>query len=255
MSTNIQARLQVAKQASFISGDELRRQFEGEWHRSDREQGVKIANHESQEAIRIFLEQVYPGEQIVGKGMGTIPASGSYWLVDSLNGAENFSAGDKYFATTVAWVEDGQVTIGVVSEPSQRSLFWATKGGGAWYADAKLTVRPVGQLDQAFILLGLGQQATRATSVETITRLAPKVRQLKGREAPALELCAVASGTHDGFVHHDLEAWDWMAAKLILEEAGGSITDASGQSLTITSRDVVATNGALHNELLKALKA
>ncbi|MBI4032119.1 hypothetical protein HY374_00255 [Candidatus Berkelbacteria bacterium] len=255
MATNMQARLQVAKQASFISGDELRRQFEGDWHRADREHGVNTAAHESREAIRIFLEQVYPGEQIVGKGMGEVPTTGSYWLIDSLNGAENFSAGDEYFATTVAWVENGQASIGVVSEPSKRALFWATKGGGAWYADTKLSVRAVAQLSEAFILLGLGQQEARSTSVETITRLAPKVRQLKGREAPALELCAVAAGTHDAFIHHDLESWDWMAAKLILEEAGGTMTDPAGATLTLTSRDIVASNGALHTELLAALKA
>ncbi|MBI2589688.1 hypothetical protein HYW32_01530 [Candidatus Berkelbacteria bacterium] len=253
MAVDLQTRLQVAKQASFISGDELRRQFEGEWHKGDRDKGVLEADRVSREAIRIFLSQVYPREVIWGKQMGEAPASPSFWVVDSLNGAENFATGDEHFATTVAWVENGEPLVGVVSVPSKRCLYTAIKGGGAFFQDTRLTARTTSRLEDSYVLTGFGHGAGRDRGFEAAMLIKDKVRQLKTREAPALEICSVAAGIHDAFLHFDLQPWEWVAARLILEEAGGKLTDINNQPMKLKSRAALASNGKLHAELTQLL--
>lgn len=251
--TDLQTRLQVAKQASFISGDELRRHFEGDWHDAQHAAGVAAADQASRDAIHTFLSQIFPDEEIWGKGTTETPHGKSFWVFDSLNGAENFSAGEERFSTTVAWVENGEPVVGVVSVPSKRALYWATKGGGAFFQDQSLHVRENKRLEDAILLVGLGYGEARDKGVETVVALKDRVRQLKVREAPALDICSVASGTADGYVQYDLKPWDWIAARLILEEAGGKLADIDGNLMKLGTKAALAGNTALFDELRNAL--
>ena len=247
--TDLQTRLQVAKQASFISGDELRRHFDGDWHDAKHEEGVAAADLASREAIHTFLSQVYPHDEIWGKGTSEPPKGKSFWVFDSLNGTENFSAGDERFATTVAWVENGQPVVGVVSVPSKRALYSATKGGGAFFGDLPLHVRANRTLADAVILIGLGEGETRKHGVEAIAKLETQVRQMKVREVPALDICAVAAGTADGFVQYTMKPWDWIAARLILEEAGGKLTDIDGNPMKLVATAALAASDSVFDDL------
>lgn len=250
---DIQTRLQVAKQASFISGDELRRQMEGDWHDADHEAGVKKAEQASRDAIHTFLKQIFPDEEIWGKGHDTKPSQTSFWVFDSLNGEENFAAGNEQFATTVAWVENGQPTVGVVSVPSKRALYWATKGGGAFYQDKPLHVRANSKLSDAIVLLGLGTGEARHQGVRALELLQDTVRQLKIREAPALELCSIAAGTADAYLTYSVRPWEWIAARLILEEAGGKLQAADGSPMKLDTQAAMGGSGNIGDELRAVL--
>lgn len=251
--TDLQTRLQVAKQASFISGDELRRHFDGDWHDTKHAEGVAAADLASREAIHTFLSQIYPNEEIWGKGTSEPPKGKSFWVFDSLNGTENFAAGDERFATTVAWVENGQPVVGVVSFPSKRALYSATKGGGAFFQDTPLHVRANRRVEDAVVLVGLGTGETRKHGVEAIATLETRVRQLKVSEVPALDICSVAAGTADGYVQYTLKPWDWIAARLILEEAGGKLTDISGNPMKLVATAALAASDSVFDDLRTAL--
>lgn len=254
MSKNdYQVRLQVAKQASYISGEELKRHFNGSWRDSDMKKGVVEADRSSRESMITFLSQVYPNETIWGKGMGELPKVKKFWLVDSLNGGENYGTGESYYATTVAWIENGEPILGVVSNPSRGQLFSAVKGRGAQLNNQSLVVRPTKLAKDAYLLASFGHGETRAKSVKTVEKLLDKVRQIKIRECPALEICAIAQGTHDAFVHHGFKAWDWVAAQLIVNEAGGTMSDLESKMMMINTESGLVSNGHLHNELLKII--
>ncbi len=250
---DLQTRLQVAKQASFISGDELRRQFEGDWHDERHEQGVAQAEAASREAIHTFLRQIFPTEEIWGKDTDSRPQGTSFWVFDALNGSENFAAGTEQFATTVAWVEEGQPVVGVVSVPSKRALYWATKGGGAFFQGKPLHVRTNRQLGDAIVLVGLGFDEARAHGLAAMEALQGKVRQMKVREAPALELCAIAAGTADAYLTYRIKPWEWIAARLILEEAGGKLIAADGSNMKLDTQAALGGSGNISDELRAVL--
>lgn len=252
---DLQTRLQVAKQASFISGDELRRQFEGDWHDERHEQGVAMAEQASRDAIYTFLQQIFPEEEIWGKETDSRPKGTSFWVFDSLNGRENFAAGTEQFATTVAWVEGGQPIVGVVSVPSKRALYWATKGGGAYFQGEKLHVRTNRNLADAIVLVGLGFDEARKKGLAAMDALQGKVRQMKVREAPALELCGIAAGTADAYLTYDVKPWDWIAARLILEEAGGKLIAADGTNMKLETQAALGGSGNISDELRAVLSA
>jgi myo-inositol-1(or 4)-monophosphatase len=236
--TDIQVRMQVAKQATHIAGEELRRRFlAGEFDAVEAERA-------SREAITVFLSQIYPTELIWGRGMDKAPSERTFWVFDSLNGAENFSVGDPFFSSTVAWVQEGQPMLGVVSNPMHNQKFTASFRGGALLNGKPVHVRPTAALAQAHIL---GSFA----SLSKTESLMNQVKQLKVRESPTLDMCSIAGGVHDAFLYYGLEPWEWIAAKLIVEEAGGTITDLQGQPLTIRSEAALISNKVLHNELLK----
>lgn len=252
---DLQTRLQVAKQASFISGDELRRQFEGDWHDERHEEGVALAEQASRDAIHTFLHQIFPEEEIWGKDSAARPNGTSFWVFDSLSGRENFAAGNEQFATAVAWVENGQPAVGVVSVPSKRALYWATKEGGAFYQSKSLNVRTNRQLSDAIVLVGLGYGEAREQGIAAMDALQGKVRQMKVREAPALELCSIAAGTADAFLSYDVKPWDWIAARLILEEAGGKLVAADGTTMKLDTQAALGGSGNISDELRAALSA
>ncbi|MCA9388299.1 inositol monophosphatase family protein [Candidatus Berkelbacteria bacterium] len=250
-----QVRLQVAKQASYISGEELKRHFHGDWRVEDMKKGVVEADRASRESMLTFLSQVYPEDTIWGKGMGELPKVKKFWLIDSLNGGENYGTGESYYATTVAWIENGEPILGVVSNPSRGQLFSAVKNSGAQLNNVPLKVRETKQAKDAYILASFGHGETRATSVKTVEKLLDKVRQIKIRECPALEICAIAQGTHDAFIHHGFKPWDWVAAQLIVNEAGGTMSDLESKMMMVKTESGLVSNSHLHNELLKIINS
>ncbi len=238
IDTDIQVRMQVAKQATHIAGEELKRRFvAGELDAAEAERA-------SREAITVFLSQIYPSETIWGRGSDTTPADRTFWVFDSLNGAENFSVGDPFFSSTVAWVHEGQPMLGVVSNPMHGQQFTASFRGGATLNRKQITVRPTSVLAESHVLASFGEASA-------IGKLVERVKQLKVRGSPTLDMCSIAAGVHDAYLCYGLEPWEWIAAKLIVEEAGGSISDLEGQPLTIRSAAALVSNKALHGELLK----
>lgn len=251
--SDLQVRLQVAKQATHIAGEELRRFFRVGWP-TQREIDVKSAQAAAQESILTFLRQVYPQDAIWGRDMGDLPASKTLWVVDSLNGRENYTIGDDTFSTSVAWIENGQPLLGVVASPIRKQLFAAVKGKGTTLNNQPLNTRVTNELAGAHVLASLaGSEDAIERSLGTIRAFSAAMKQVSIRQAPALDICAVAEGTHDAFVHHAIEPWDWIAAQLILEEAGGKLTDLEHKRPTVKAGEILASNGLLHEQLLKLL--
>ena len=254
MPTNLQTRLQVAKQAAFISGDELARRFD-QWVSGGAAIDAVAAEQASRETIEIFLKQNYPNEVIWGRNCGDLHGEKSFWLIDGLNGEGNFSTRNDKYGTSVTWVENGEPVVAAVCMPDRRHLFWATKSGGAFYQDKPIHVRTEANVANAFVYGGFGPIDAREQAISAALKLAKVVRQLSYRDVPALNFMAVAHGIQDVFVGHHLQPWDWVGQKLIVEEAGGIVTDWQGQSMKLATTTCIASNGAIHSAILKLLGA
>ena len=205
---------------------------------------VSAADRDAEALIRSGL----PAEDgLVGEeGSARAGESGRRWIVDPLDGTTNFLYGIPQWAVSIAL--EGQ--LGVVYEPVRDELFAASRGGGASLNGSPLRMAPRSELSTALLATGFGYEAERrGKQGEVIRRVLPRVRDIRRAGAAALDLCWLAAGRVDAYYERGLNAWDWAAARIIVEEAGGAVADLDGAS------DGEPPHGlaAAHPDLLPAL--
>jgi myo-inositol-1(or 4)-monophosphatase len=218
----------------------------------------------SEALIRARLEALTPDIPILGEEAGESGAregSSSRWLIDPVDGTVNFSHGLPLFGVVVSLEQDGVPVVGVVAAPALGWEFYARVGGGAFVADRdgerRLRVSGVTALDQA--MLATGFPYDRATNPannfrqwEHFQRHAGACRRLG---AASLDLCFVARGWLDGYWETRLEPWDLSAGAIIVREAGGEVTGIDGGPFVSDSGHAIASNGAIHWDIVSQLAA
>ena len=212
----------------------------------------------AEDCIREVLAARSPGVPVLGEegGEGAGTVTGARWLVDPIDGTVNFAHGLPIWSISIAFEDAGELEAGVVSAPLLGWWFEATRGGGAHDGTgAPLAVSKIERLEQA--LLGTGFPYDRATNPlnnfaewEALQRRAGACRRLG---AASLDLCLVARGWLDGYWERHLKPWDIGAGILIAREAGATVTNLSGGPVVLQEGQVVATNGAIHGELIAEL--
>jgi myo-inositol-1(or 4)-monophosphatase len=209
--------------------------------------GVPLLSEEA-EALRAAR-----GEAAVGADA----AAGDRWVVDPIDGTVNFAHGLPWFAISIALERGGQAIAGVVAAPALGWEFHGCRGGGGFLGDRRLAVSRVDRLGAA--LLGTGFPYDRATSPdnnfaewEAFQRQAGACRRFG---AASLDLCLVARGWLDGYWERGLHPWDVAAGALLVVEAGGEVTARTGAAFASARGDAVASNGAIHRQMLDLLAA
>ena len=208
--------------------------------------------------IAVLGEETGPGE---GQGEGQGSDRGSEpahprWLVDPIDGTVNFAHGLPIWAVSIACEDAGQITAGVVAAPALGWWFEASRGGGARDGGgAPLRVSSIARLDHALLTTGFPyDRATRPdNNLAEWAHLQRRAGACRRLGAASLDLCLVARGWMDGYWEKHLHPWDVAAGALIVTEAGGIVTDWTGGRLDLHEPAVVATNGAIHEELIAEL--
>jgi myo-inositol-1(or 4)-monophosphatase len=211
-----------------------------------------------EDLMRERLGQLSPGVPIVGeeRGLDGGPAPSSLrWLIDPIDGTVNFSHGLPLYGITAALEEEGYPVVGVIAAPALGWEVWARRGGGAWAEQGQpLRVSATSDLERA--MLATGFPYDRATSHKNFAEwehfqiVAGACRRFG---AASLALVMVARGWLDGYWEGDIEAWDLSAGALLVEEAGGRVTDITGGPFVSDTGRALATNGAIHVEMLEQL--
>ncbi len=179
------------------------------------------------------------------------------WVVDPLDGTTNFIKDVPLYCVCIALKHKEEIIVGVVYELTRKELFWAYKGGGAWINDKQIHVS-ANVLDNSLVALGYPYSAKEFTLfAQHITDIlygnVASIRSLGSAEG---ELCYVAAGRLDVYVESFLKPWDVAAGAIILKEAGGKISDYNNENrLWQSGREVLATNGVVHNDLIEIIKA
>lgn len=178
--------------------------------------------------------------------------------IDPIDGTTNFIHGLPHLAISMGIWENSVPIAGVVYNPILNEMFWAQKGKGAYCNEVKLSVSSQGTLQQA--LIGTGFPYAKVNKgieyewvLKCMTNLLPNIQDIRRYGAAALDLCYLAQGKLDAFYEIDLKPWDVAAGILILQEAGGMVSDSSGKSYHLGSKSIVASNSAVHDELTKYL--
>jgi myo-inositol-1(or 4)-monophosphatase len=157
-------------------------------------------------------------------------ASGRRWLVDPLDGTTNFLYGYPAWSVSIA-LEDGDgVGVGVVHDPLRGETFAAERGGGARLGPSPIAVRDHNRLETALIATGFGYaRRLRGEQAGALTRILPRVRDVRRGGSAALDLAWLACGRLDGYFERGLSAWDWGAGRLLVAEAGGRVDELPGE--------------------------
>ncbi len=205
------------------------------------------------------LRAAFPKHQILGEESGgsdwDVP--GPVWLVDPLDGTNNFAHGFPHFGVSLGLMVSGALQIGVIYDPLRDEMFAARAGGGATLNGAPIHVTPTAQLADAFLATGFPY--TRRVAADNNTqRLDYFLRRSQGvRRAgsAALDVAYVACGRFDGFWESGLHPWDLAAGLLLVQEAAGQFSDYDGGTERLFSGDeVLASNGLIHGEMLRVLR-
>ncbi len=184
----------------------------------------------------------------------THPDSGKRFIIDPIDGTHNFMRGIPEWCISVAAEEDGEITAGYIFDPLRQETFWAEKGKGAFFNHKRMRVSGKKELEKAAVAFWYGNSAiynkTDAPIHNVEVALRKRVAATREIGSSCLELAWVAAGRLDGYIHNHSQPWDYAAAKLIIEEAGGMFTDWKGEK-TIYSGNGIAGNFDIHRELLK----
>ncbi|MFD0961323.1 inositol monophosphatase family protein [Paenibacillus chungangensis] len=201
-------------------------------------------------------EGVEPGPDASVKALEEARNAEYLWIVDPIDGTTNFVHGFPFFCISIALAHHGEVIVGVVYDPMRNELFVAEKGKGAYVHGRKMGVASEERLRESLVATGLppDQQAALPLNLRGINQLAPKVRNLRIAGSAALHMAYVAAGRLSGFWEIGLNSWDMAAGSLLIQESGGTVTDMNGEPYSLAVRNVTASNGRIHDELLTALK-
>ncbi len=182
---------------------------------------------------------------------------GPRFIIDPLDGTTNFLRGIPHFAVTIAYADDTGVVAGVVLDPLRDELFWADRGAGAFLGERRLAVSTRTSLEDAVIHTGVPHRGRgdHDAYLAQLRRVMAQVAGVRRLGAAALDFAYVAAGRGDGFFEFGLAPWDVAAGVLLVQEAGGRVTDLSGGDAVAERREVVAAAAQVHAPLLAALRA
>ncbi len=216
---------------------------------------VTNADVESEKSILSTLEREFPDFSVLSEESGIEKRESDYmWVVDPLDGTTNYSIMNPFFDVSIALTYKSEPIVGVVYYPFQDELFYARKGDGAYMNDAEIRVSDsddMGKSIHTFCNASDRESTLKMAGIwGRLKLLNPKVRQIG---AGALELGYTACGRVDSFMMVKMNPWDVAAGTLLVREAGGRVTDFSGREFDINCRDILASNGRLHNKLLEII--
>ena len=214
---------------------------------------VTEADHASEKAIIDVIKKEFPGHYILSEEAGEIIQESNYkWIIDPIDGTVNFAHGIPLCCVSIAIEQDEEIILAAVFNPILNELFFAERGKGSMLNDKKIQVSEKKEVLTSCLVTGfpytyLDMPNGPLQVFEKLIRKGIPVRRLG---SAATDLCWVAAGRFDGFYEHKLEAWDSAAGYLIVEEAGGKVTDFKGTKFSPYQPHVLATNGRIHDEML-----
>jgi myo-inositol-1(or 4)-monophosphatase len=218
---------------------------------------VTEMDRRSEEHLIRAIRTQYPGHALLSEEAGALPGDAGQpeWILDPIDGTTNYVHGLPYFCIALALRQGPQLQAGMIYYPYVDELYWAERGLGAFMNDRPLHVSATPVLEDALLTTGFPSDLSRApdTNIEHFLALMPKTRAIRRMGSASLDLCNVAAGRLDGFWQPTMLVWDVAPGAIIIEEAGGRVTDFAGNT-GLYEGSIAASNGKIHAELLEALR-
>lgn len=217
---------------------------------------VTEVDHKSEEVIFSIIKQNFPDHFILSEESGEFIQDSEYkWIIDPIDGTVNYANGIPICCVSIGIEKNGVMELGAVYNPFINEFFFAQRGFGATLNDRKIHVSDESDIMKSCLITGFPYTYLDAPNgplqvFEKFIRKGIPVRRLG---SAAIDLCWVAAGRFDGFYEHKLSAWDSAAGFLMVEEAGGKVTDYDGYYYSPYQPHLLATNGKIHDAMLHVI--
>ena len=247
------------KEATYAGAAEILRFFNGNFKISNKEgvnNLVTEADHAAEKAIITVIKTTFPEHQILSEEVGALVQDSEYkWIIDPIDGTINFAHGIPLNCVSIGVEHKGEIVMAAVYNPHLQEFYFAEKGMGATLNDKPIYVSNQSETIKACLVTGFPYTYINMPNgpLEIFERFIRKGVPVRRLGSAAIDLCWVAAGRFDGFYEHKLEAWDSAAGFLIVEEAGGKVTDFEGNKFSVYQHRVLATNGKIHEEMLEVI--
>jgi len=249
----------VLLEAVYAGAGELKRFFNQSFTVGTKEginNLVTEADHASEKAIIEVIRKNFPDHYILSEEVGAIVQDSNYkWIIDPIDGTVNFAHGIPLCCVSIAIEHNGEMILASVYNPNMNELYFAEKAKGATLNEMPITVSKKNKVINACLVTGFPYTYLDAPNgpLQIFERFIRKGVPVRRLGSAAIDLCWVAAGRFDGFYEHKLEAWDSAAGYLIVEEAGGKVTDFKGEKFSPYQPHVLATNGIIHDEMVAVI--
>lgn len=214
---------------------------------------VSYVDKEAEQQLVSRLQEILPEAGfITEEGTNTTQGETYNWVIDPLDGTTNFVHGLPVYAVSIGLMEKEEVVLGVVYEVNRKECFHAYTGGGAFCNETPLHVSKAPNLAASLIATGFPYYQFDLIDryLNTMKSLMQKTHGLRRLGSAAVDLCYVAAGRTEGYFEYNLNSYDVAAGVILVQEAGGKVTDFAGGTDFIFGRKIVATNGRIHQELM-----
>ncbi|MCH8110011.1 MAG: inositol monophosphatase [Chloroflexi bacterium] len=255
LSSNGKTAMDVAREVSLKAGEMVAERFYQVKEISEKGPGdiVTDVDRASEDMIRSMLAEEFPDMGFLGEeSSGSQADSGYVWIVDPVDGTRNYALGIPFFSLVVGLALDGEVLVGVNYDPMTREMFHAERGKGAFLNDQPIHVSDKPSLAECIIGMDLGYGSQGAVNgLNVIEAIWPGMYSARIMGSAALGLSYAAAGRFDLYFHHALSPWDQVAGMLLVEEAGGIVTDRNGKRASLYSDGIIASSAAIHADFLR----
>lgn len=261
--------LQMAKQIALETGKFILKRRNVGFTTETKSSALDIVtqvDHEAEKYIHEKIKEAAPDHQFLGEEesferdgalacrLEKAKSEPYLWIVDPIDGTNNFVEGMSGYTVSIALACYGEVTVGAIYDPVQDQLFYAEKGKGAFMNGERISVSRVNGLEESMIATGFPTDpSARAMVLSGLQEVGRHCRTIRSLGSAALHLAYVASGKMAAYWENGLHAWDMAAGVIIVQEAGGRITDTRGETYSLSTTDLLASNGHIHQELLSVI--
>lgn len=252
--------LKTAIEAARIGGT-LQKRHLGRAHDVEFKEGGSInlvteVDRLCEKAVFARLKKSFPKHGLWGEESGRGKRAEYTWVVDPLDGTTNFAHGYPFFCCSVALLKDERPVAGAVFDPNRNELFSAEKGEGAHLNGKRIRVSSVASLDRALLATGFAYFVRENQyNLDNFKRFVLKAQGVRRDGSAALNLSYVAAGRFDGMWERGPQAWDMAAGVLLIQEAGGVVTDITGGPWRVDGQNLLVSNGRIHAQMLEILQA
>ncbi len=250
-SARLDAALAAASEASAL----IRAHYAGAVSARAKADGSPVTDADiaAERAIRDLVLARFPGDGFQGEETASERLDADHlWLVDPIDGTKSFVRGYPMFSTQIAVMHRGRLELGVSSAPAYGETAWAERGTGAFLGGARLAVSRIARLEEATLSTGNLRSLAGGPCWPAFGRLVARLDRIRGF-GDFLHYHLLAAGKIDAVLESDINILDIAALTVIVEEAGGRVTDLEGAPIGLHTRSILATNGVLHQAILEDL--
>lgn len=249
--------IKITREAGEIAREGFGKSFDVEF-KSNSSDLVTEYDKKAEKVITDFIKKEFSGHSILAEESGEKNFDSEYrWVIDPIDGTTNFAHGVPIFSVSVGVQKNGKTICGAVYDVMQNSMYTAEHGSGAFRNGKKIEVSNNVDLEKSLLVTGFPYNLEKYMPeiVEKFSKILNKSRAVRRLGSAAIDLCYVAAGIFDGFWELELQQWDMCAGNLMVEEAGGKVTDFSGNHIKNSSTELLVTNGKIHESIREILSS